>query len=136
MAIMKLSDVPEVSKLTGTEKIYINDNGETKQIRGEILSPSRVIWDYDSNYEDFDMEVIVSALEQGKNIWMLRNGQLYQFLSFAMYNFCGPIKTLVGSYLEITESGSQGNGVSMKSVRIGSRAIEEPFVSRLEALGL
>ena len=32
MAIMKLVDVPELTEFAGTEKIYVNDNGETKQI--------------------------------------------------------------------------------------------------------
>jgi hypothetical protein len=32
MAIMKLSNVPELTEFAGTEKIYVNDNGETKQI--------------------------------------------------------------------------------------------------------
>lgn len=32
MAIMKLSNVPELEEFAGTEKIYVNDNGETKQI--------------------------------------------------------------------------------------------------------
>ena len=32
MAIMRLSDVPELNEFAGTEKIYVNDNGETKQI--------------------------------------------------------------------------------------------------------
>ena len=32
MGIMKLSNVPELNEFAGTEKIYVNDNGETKQI--------------------------------------------------------------------------------------------------------
>lgn len=32
MAIMKLSNVPELTEFAGTEKIYVNDNGKTKQI--------------------------------------------------------------------------------------------------------
>lgn len=141
MAIMKLSNVPELTEFAGTEKIYVNDNGETKQIDTNKFIPKKeekVIWNYDSG-EYLDRESVVKALEDGRSIWMLRDGQLHQFLSYALYNFCGPQKTLIGSYLAINESGSQGNGATIKTVMIGGygwNPTESDFIARLEALGL
>lgn len=140
MAIMKLVDVPELTEFAGTEKIYVNDNGETKQISCDKVVTAgggggeRIIW---NTSEDIDMEVIVSAIENGTDIWILRNGQLAKILSFALYSFCGSLNTLVGSYLSITESAAQGSA-TVASLMLGNQTIasDSDLYNRLIAIGL
>ena len=56
MAIMKLSNVPELTEFTGTEKIYVNDNGETKQIACDKVVTAGVgggVFIIDSTADDY-----------------------------------------------------------------------------------
>lgn len=53
MAIMKLSDVPELNEFAGTEKIYVNDNGETKQIACDKVVTAGGVFIIDSTADDY-----------------------------------------------------------------------------------
>lgn len=74
MAIMKLSNVPELTEFAGTEKIYVNDNGETKQIACDKVVTAggggRLVIDYDSVDGSYDLETFITALENGWDIWI------------------------------------------------------------------
>ena len=56
MAIMKLSDVPELNEFAGTEKIYVNDNGKTKQIACDkvVTAGGGGVFIIDSTADDYD----------------------------------------------------------------------------------
>lgn len=75
MAIMQLSNVPELTEFAGTEKIYVNDNGETKQIACDKVvtagggGSGRLVIDSDS-LGSYDLETFVAALENGWDIWI------------------------------------------------------------------
>ena len=104
MAIMKLSNVPELTEFAGTEKIYVNDNGETKQIAcdkvvtaGGGSGSSRIIVNMD-NYYPTDEEW-VTMIENGDDIWMAQSGDLCKLISFDWSSMCGNAHYLKVTYV-------------------------------------
>lgn len=120
MAIMKLSDVPELNEFAGTEKIYVNDNGETKQIAcdkvvtagGESSGGGKLILDNPSKGA-VDAETFVAALEEGKEIWIATGSETTKVIGFDWSGSTGSTYFIVGSYITNSGSGSSaGDGTA------------------------
>lgn len=118
MAIMKLVNVPELTEFAGTEKIYVNDNGTTKQIAcdkvvtGNGGGGGRVILDNPSK-GSVDVEVLVTALEEGKDIWINTGSEVVKIIGFDWSGSTGAIHFICGSYVTNSGGGSSGqNGTA------------------------
>lgn len=117
MAIMKLSNVPELTEFAGTEKIYVNDNGETKQIACDKVvtagggGTKKLFVQYDSTYS-LDPAELISALEEGCEIWVKDDtdsddfSHIAKITSFNCSGATGGTRFLVGSYIWPAESNS------------------------------
>jgi hypothetical protein len=139
MAIMKLSNVPELTEFAGTEKIYVNDNGETKQIACDKVvtagagGSGRVIFDMSSS---IDLETLVSAIENGDDVWILKDGQLAKILSYARWAYCGSINAIAGSYISISRSGITVTGTgAVSTVNLGVTS-DSYYLDRLATVGI
>lgn len=136
MAIMKLSNVPELTEFAGTEKIYVNDNGETKQIACDKVvtadAGGRVIFD---RSEIIDVEKLVSAIENGDDVWILEDGQLAKILSYTRWAYCGSINAIAGSYITMTYAGA-GTSTGAVSTTILCVTSDIDYLERLAAVGI
>lgn len=138
MAIMKLSNVPELTEFAGTEKIYVNDNGETKQIACDKVvtagagGSGRVIFDVSTS---IDLETLVSAIENGDDVWILKDGQLAKILSYARWAYCGSINAIAGSYITITYGGRGTSTGAVSTVNLGVTS-DSYYLDRLATVGI
>ena len=99
MAIMKLVDVPELTEFAGTEKIYVNDNGETKQISCDKVVTAggggeRIV--LDMNNFVYAAEDVVAMAENGDNVWVKDDGILAKVVCYDWSVSCG------GKYFKLT----------------------------------
>lgn len=105
MGITKLSNVPELTEFAGTEKIYVNDNGKTKQIACDKVvtasnggsSSNRIIANANNYYPT--NEEWVTMIENGDDVWMVESGDLVKILSFDWSSSCGGGLYLKASYI-------------------------------------
>ena len=139
MAIMKLSNVPELTEFAGTEKIYVNDNGETKQIACDKVvtaggeDSGRVIFDVSTS---IDLETLVSAIENGDDVWILKDNQLAKILSYARWAYCGGINAIAGSYIKITNTNyTTSSDGTLSTVLLGVTS-DSAYLNRLAAVGI
>lgn len=111
MAIMKLVNVPELTEFAGTEKIYVNDNGTTKQIACDKVVTAggggRVILDNPSK-GSVDAEVLVTALEEGKDIWINTGSEVVKIIGFDWSGSTGSTRFICGSYVTNGGGGNYG----------------------------
>lgn len=113
MAIMKLSNVPVLNEFAGTEKIYVNDNGETKQIACDKVvtggGGGRLVIPVDElGTGTYDLETFVTALENGCDIW-IGNSRL---LNVSWHNATGPTYFVMVTYATGSGSGTQSTGTA------------------------
>ena len=114
MAIMKLSNVPELNEFAGTEKIYVNDNGETKQIACDKVvtgggGSGRLVIPVDElGTGTYDLETFVTALENGCDIW-IGNSRL---LNVSWHYATGPTYFVMVTYAAVSGSGTQSTGTA------------------------
>lgn len=123
MAIMKLVNVPELTEFAGTEKIYVNDNGTTKQIACDKVvtaggGGSRVIYNGQSTEE------LVTMIENGDDLWIVVDGDLCKIISFNWTSMCGS-----GHYIK----GTVITGTTVKQ-RTLTLIFDKTLIERLEAL--
>lgn len=129
MAIMKLSDVPELNEFAGTEKIYVNDNGETKQIACDKVvtagggGATKKMFVDGSAAWPADPEELVLLLEEGGEVWVTSSGACSKIIAFDWYGATGGTHFLSGSYIvspSLTSNGSLGNSstASFGTVRL------------------
>lgn len=128
MAIMKLVDVPELTEFAGTEKIYVNDNGTTKQIDcGKVVTAggaggaNRVMFDYPETNEE--KEKLVTMIENGTDLWTIDGTTLCKIIAFSWDIMCGS-----GHYLK----GTVISGTTVKQITLA--LIYGDLVDRLDAL--
>lgn len=115
MAIMKLSNVPELNEFAGTEKIYVNDNGETKQIACDKVVTAggggggneRIILDLDN--QNFNAEDVVVMAENGDDVWVKQYGMLSKVIGYDWSTSCG------GRYF----TAAYVSGTTIKKTMIG-----------------
>lgn len=120
MAIMKLSDVPELTKFAGTEKIYVNDNGETKQITyDKVIGDKRIILDVN---KEWNVDNIISVMENGDNVWVKCDCGLAKVLSYSWRTFCGTSYYFMVTYVE-----EQGQLAIALNKKIVGRVSEDEF---------
>lgn len=90
MAIMKLSNVPELTEFAGTEKIYVNDNGETKQIACDKVvtgGGERIILDLSTG--SYNAEDVLVMAENGDDVWVKQSGILSKVIGYDWASSCG-----------------------------------------------
>lgn len=114
MAIMKLSNVPELTEFAGTEKIYVNDNGETKQIACDKVvtaggGATKKMFVDGSIQWPADPEELVVLLEEGGEVWVTSNGACSKIIAFDWYGATGGTHFLSGSYVESPSLASNGS---------------------------
>ena len=114
MAIMKLSNVPELTEFAGTEKIYVNDNGETKQIACDKVvtaggggATKKMFVDSSARFPA-DPEELVALLEEGGEVWVNDTSFCYKIISFNWVGATGGTRFLSGSYITSPSLASNG----------------------------
>lgn len=112
MGIMKLSNVPELNEFTGTEKIYVNDNGETKQIACDKVVTAggggeRIILELGTG--NFSAEDVLIMAENGDDVWVKQSGILSKVIGYDWASSCG------GRYFKI----AYVSGTTIKQSTIG-----------------
>ena len=97
MAIMKLSEVPEIDELNGTENIYVNDNGETKQISyGKVVDNNRIVLDFDNDDYDNIFDIVMNY----SDIWVKQSNRLFKVLGYDCSASCGSMRYLKFIYAD------------------------------------
>lgn len=112
MEIMKLSSVPELEEFSGTEKIYVNDNGKTKQIACDKVvtgngGGGRIYVKRSSEQPEISPEELVTAIEEGKEIWYTNGSEVSKIIGFNWSSSTGSITFITGSY--VIASGYHGS---------------------------
>lgn len=112
MRIMKLSNVPELNEFTGTEKIYVNDNGETKQIACDKVVTAgggveRIILDLSAR--NYNPEDVLVMAENGDDVWVKQSGILSKVIGYDWATSCG------GRYFRI----AYVSGTTIKQTTLG-----------------
>lgn len=128
MAIMKLSNVPELTEFAGTEKIYVNDNGETKQIACDKVvtaggGATKKMFVDGSVAWPADPEELVLLLEEGGEVWVTSSDACSKIIAFDWYGATGGTRFLSGSYIvspRLAPNGSldSNNTASFRTVRL------------------
>jgi hypothetical protein len=128
MSIMRLIDVPEITEFAGTEKIYVNDNGTTKQIAcdkvvtaGTGSGGGRFILDNPSKFS-VDAETLVTALEEGKDIWINLGSEIVKIIGFDWSGSTGSVRLICASYIT-NSGGGDGSGGTATLASIGLTAM-------------
>lgn len=112
MGIMKLSNVPELNEFAGTEKIYVNDNGETKQIACDKVVTAggggvsgRIILNVDDTW---NIEEVITMMENGDDVWVVDGHRFAKIISYDWATQCG------GYYFVIIYAYASGGTASLK----------------------
>ena len=146
MAIMKLSNVPELTEFAGTEKIYVNDNGETKQLACDKVvtagggggGTKKLFVQYDCRYP-LDPEEFVSALEEGCEIWVKDSpdasnfAHLTKITSFNCSGATGSTYFIAGSCIWPAESDSASGVGTPSMLAIKLCAMSSGYLERFKA---
>ena len=127
MEIMKLTNVPELTEFAGTEKIYVNDNGTTKQIACDKVvtgggSSSEMVIIGNGRYLEY--EEYIELIEAGADVWYSTGSALCKVLAWTFDGSCGS-----GRYLKI----SYVAGATAQQIMLGL-VFDTSLIDRLEAL--
>lgn len=135
MAIIKLSEVPEITEQTGSEKILVNIDGETKQIGIDKVSTagssgSKRIFVSSDIDGGMDAETFVTAIEEGTEIWVSEWNS--KIIAYTWASGTGSTRFIMGAYVSVSGSNSPTATASLKTIFL-SYTSDSTLISRLNA---
>lgn len=101
-SVMRLSDVPAIQSLTGSESVFVNDGGSVKQVAVPQMRGGKYIFEIPETVGNEGFTDLVIAIENGKEIWLATDGEVSKVLNWDWMVTCGPSTYISASYATVS----------------------------------